>query len=276
MSGPLFPGNYTRVWVRGTFIDLAGNPKSGTATLAPSPSVLLDLAPKLIISGRVFAATLDPSTGGFALQVPCTDDPDITPSGFTYRVTEPTGRTYDIEVPMATPVLNSPGDPLDGEQVIDLIDVVPAPSPQPGTVQLMTGRGISSADVDSSGNLVLTYTDSTIEDVGRVGEGAAVPLTDAAVIATDASAGRMFEVTLGGNRTLGNPTNLISDQRLTWRIVQDAAGGRALTLDTMFNVNIAVTGSITLSTGPNQVDYLGGIYRQAGNVIDVLAFGRGF
>lgn len=276
MSGPLFPGNYTRVWVRGTFIDLAGNPKTGQVTLAPSPSVLLDMVPKLIISGRAFSANLDPVTGKFAMQVPATDDPDITPTAFTYKVTEPTGRSYDIAVPLATPVLNAPGDPLHGEQVIDLIDVVPAPSPQPGTVQLMTGRGISGTTINSAGNLILTYTDSTTQTVGRVGEGSAVVLTDAPTIATDASAGRLFEVTLHGNRTLGNPINLVADQRLTWRIRQDATGGRTLTLGSKFNVNTAVTGSLALSTNPSKVDYLGGIYRQAEDVIDVLAFGRGF
>lgn len=128
MTGPLFPGNYQRVWVRGTFIDLGGNPKTGAVTFAPAPSVLLDLVPKLIISGRVFTAPLDSVTGSFAVALPATDDPDITPTAWTYRVTEPTGRSYDISVPLATPVLAAPGDPLDGEQVIELITVMPVPS----------------------------------------------------------------------------------------------------------------------------------------------------
>lgn len=276
MTGPLFPANYQRVWIRGTFIDLAGNPKTGTVVLTPSPAVLLDMVPKLVISGKPFSVDLDPTTGGFAVAVPATDDPDILPTGWTYHVTEPSGRSYNISVPISTPVLDSPGDPLDGQQVIELIDIVPAATPSSGTVQLMTGRGISSATVDSTGNLVFTYSDSTTSTAGRVGEGAAVVLTDAPTIATDATAGRLFEVTLGGNRMLGNPTGLIPDQRLTWRIRQDATGGRTLTFDSMFNVNAAVTGPITLSTDPSKKDYVAGIYDQTAGKIDVLAFGRGF
>jgi hypothetical protein len=109
-----------------------------------------------------------------------------------------------------------------------------------------------------------------------IGEGAPVALTDAPTIATDASAGRLFTVTLGGNRTLGVPTNLADGMRLTWRFTQDAAGGRTLTLDPVFNVNSAVTSPVTLSTAPNRVDYLGGIYRQPAGKIDIVAFARGF
>lgn len=56
-----------------------------------------------------------------------------------------------------------------------------------------------------------------------------VALTDAANIITDAALGDVFTVTLGGNRTLANPTNLIDPGReLRWLIRQDATGGRTL------------------------------------------------
>ncbi len=59
---------------------------------------------------------------------------------------------------------------------------------------------------------------------------AAVPvtLTDAATIAVDMDAGINFKVTLGGNRTLGNPTNAKPGQSGTIRVAQDATGGRTL------------------------------------------------
>ena len=49
-----------------------------------------------------------------------------------------------------------------------------------------------------------------------------VTLTDAPVIATDASLSNHFRVTLGGNRVLGNPTNPTDGQKVIWEIVQDA------------------------------------------------------
>lgn len=57
---------------------------------------------------------------------------------------------------------------------------------------------------------------------------AAVALTDAATVAVDWDTGINFTVTLGGNRTLGNPTN---GQPGTWRriqVTQDGTGSRTL------------------------------------------------
>lgn len=126
--------------------------------------------------------------------------------------------------------------------------------------------------VDLSGARVVSYADTG----GPVYGQAAVPLTDAPVITTNAALGRLFEVTLHGNRTLADPTNLVADQRITWRLVQDSTGGRTLGLGAIFNINMVATGPIVLSTAPGAVDYLGGIYRAGTHQIDVLAFSPGF
>ena len=51
-----------------------------------------------------------------------------------------------------------------------------------------------------------------------------VTLTDAATIATDASTGTWFRVTLAGNRTLGNPTNPTDGQMVVWELIQEHVG----------------------------------------------------
>ncbi len=61
-----------------------------------------------------------------------------------------------------------------------------------------------------------------------------VTLTDQATITTDCSLGNSFKVTLGGNRTLANPTNATDGQVIRWEINQDGTGGRTLALDTNF------------------------------------------
>jgi hypothetical protein len=58
---------------------------------------------------------------------------------------------------------------------------------------------------------------------------AEVTLTDAATIAWDMATGIDFTVTLGGNRTLGNPTNTVVGRRGRIRVVQDGTGSRTLT-----------------------------------------------
>lgn len=54
---------------------------------------------------------------------------------------------------------------------------------------------------------------------------AAYALSDAATITVNAALGNVFTVTLGGNRTLGNPSNLIAGQPLTFVVSQPASGG---------------------------------------------------
>jgi hypothetical protein len=59
-------------------------------------------------------------------------------------------------------------------------------------------------------------------------------LTDAATIAVNASLGNVFSVTLGGNRTMGLPTNSATGQRITFVITQDGTGGRTLAWNANF------------------------------------------
>lgn len=120
------PANIATIWVIGRWIDLAGQPLRGAVTFAPAVHVLVDQDEHTVILARSFVAQLD-ATGTAAIRLPATDDPDIQPVGWTYLVQEPTvGRRYDLVVPHGTPLLDRPGHPLHGQQVIDLADIDPA------------------------------------------------------------------------------------------------------------------------------------------------------
>ncbi len=77
-------------------------------------------------------------------------------------------------------------------------------------------------------------TASLITDNGNIasiGEGALTTpfgLTDGASIAVNAFLSNNFTVTLGGNRTLANPTNTTAGQWLDFVITQDGSGSRTL------------------------------------------------
>ena len=58
--------------------------------------------------------------------------------------------------------------------------------------------------------------------------GAVVALSDAATIAVDLSLGNNFSVTLAGNRTLGDPTNVTAGQSGVIVVTQDGTGSRTL------------------------------------------------
>lgn len=85
---------------------------------------------------------------------------------------------------------------------------------------------------------------------------AIIALTDAATIAVDMSAtgGNNFSVTLGGNRTLGNPTGLTAGQSGVIYITQDGTGSRTLAYSSFWDFQN--TAAPTLSTGIGAVDVL--------------------
>ena len=83
-------------------------------------------------------------------------------------------------------------------------------------------------------------------------------LTDGATITIDASLGDSWRVTLGGNRTLANPTNLIDGQVLNVRIKQDATGGRTLAYGSKWKFPDGT--APVLSTGAAAQDFLSAQY----------------
>ena len=93
-----------------------------------------------------------------------------------------------------------------------------------------------------------------------------VALTDAATIATDAALSNHFSVTLGGNRTLANPTNMRDGGIYNWRIKQDGTGSRTLAYGNKFKWPGGT--APVLSTVANAVDRIIGQYVQADDVIE--------
>lgn len=100
-----------------------------------------------------------------------------------------------------------------------------------------------------------------------------VTLTDAANIATDAALGDHFKVTLGGNRTLDNPTNPTDGQVILFEFIQDGTGSRTITLGSDFIFGTDVT-SVTLTTTASKRDFMVCKYR--GSKWCVLGFSRGY
>ena len=86
------------------------------------------------------------------------------------------------------------------------------------------------------------------------GSAAEVTLTDATTIAVDMGAFLNAVVTLGGNRTLGSPSNMKVGQSGYIRIVQDGTGGRTLSYAAYWEFDGGT--APTLSTGASDEDML--------------------
>ncbi len=98
--------------------------------------------------------------------------------------------------------------------------------------------------------------------------GSITTLTDAANIATNLALNNFFSVTLAGNRTLDNPTNIVAGQSGCIFITQDATGSRTLAYGSYWD--FAGGTAPTLSTAASSVDRLDYVVRTTTSIHAVL------
>jgi hypothetical protein len=82
----------------------------------------------------------------------------------------------------------------------------------------------------------------------------ATTLTDAATISWDLSSNQVAKVTLGGDRTLGNPFYTKDGGVYVLFVVQDATGSRTLTYGSNYRWGYGLPPVLTAT--PNQMDIL--------------------
>lgn len=101
----------------------------------------------------------------------------------------------------------------------------------------------------------LTFAGTNVVQSFTAGQSGAVSaLTDGATITPDFAVANNFSVTLGGNRTLANPNNMVAGQSGVIKITQDATGSRTLAFGSYWDFAAGV--APTLTTTPNAVDIL--------------------
>ena len=93
-------------------------------------------------------------------------------------------------------------------------------------------------------------------------------LTDGATITPAFSDSCNFTVTLGGNRTLANPTGLVAGQSGSIFVVQDGTGSRTLAYGSYWDFAAGV--APTLTTAANAVDRIDYIVRSTTSIHAVM------
>lgn len=112
---------------------------------------------------------------------------------------------------------------------------------------LVPGTNVQAYDANTSKlNVAQTYSAAQ--------RGAVSALTDGVTITPDFAAANNFSVTLAGNRTLANPTNIVAGQSGVIAVTQDATGSRTLAFGTYYKS--AGGAALSLSSTANAVDYL--------------------
>jgi hypothetical protein len=99
-----------------------------------------------------------------------------------------------------------------------------------------------------------TAKTDVVQSFTKAQRGSITALTDGATITPDFSLANNFSVTLGGNRTLANPTNLTAGQSGVIVITQDGTGSRTLAYGSYFKFSNGI--APTLTTTASAVDVL--------------------
>lgn len=89
-------------------------------------------------------------------------------------------------------------------------------------------------------------------------------LTDGATITPDFADSNNFSVTLGGNRTLANPSNIVAGQSGSFFITQDGTGSRTLAYGSYYD--FAGGTAPTLSTAASAVDRIDYVVRTSTSI----------
>lgn len=135
-----------------------------------------------------------------------------------------------------------------------------------GNISATVGSMSAGTTVTAGTNLVATANTVTPKLNSYPVGTAVLALSDGANIATNAVDNNKFSVTLGGNRTLDNPTNLVLDGWYAWEITQDGTGTRTLAYGTTFRFR---GGAPTLTAAAGSRDVIFGYYNGTHLIMDV-------
>lgn len=117
---------------------------------------------------------------------------------------------------------------------------------------LVIGTDVQAYDAD-------TAKTDVAQSFTAAQRGAISALTDGSTITPDFAVANNFSVTLGGNRTLANPTNLTAGQSGSIFITQDGTGSRTLAYGSYWD--FAGGTAPTLSTTASAVDRIDYVVR---------------
>ena len=129
-------------------------------------------------------------------------------------------------------------------------------------IGVIKGNGTSAFSAATAGTDYAGIDTAQTFTKGQRGE--ITVLTDGATITPDFAVTNNYSVTLGGNRTLANPTNITAGQSGSIFVSQDGTGSRTLAYGT--NWDFAGGTAPTLSTAASSVDRIDYVVRTATSI----------
>ena len=137
------------------------------------------------------------------------------------------------------------------------------------TTQLATTAFVVAEIADEVGTTVQGFdADTAKTDVAQTytaaQRGTITTLTDGATVTPDFAASNNYTLTLGGNRTIANPTNLTAGQSGSIFLVQDGTGSRTVSWGSYWD--FAGGTAPTLTTTANAVDRIDYVVRSSTSI----------
>jgi hypothetical protein len=123
---------------------------------------------------------------------------------------------------------------------------------------------LQPADIATAANLRAATANKIADGAGLRASAAPVALTDGATITPDFNAGRVFSVTLGGNRTLANATNQAAGQSGIIIVKQDGTGSRTLAYGANYKF---AGGAPTLTAAASAIDVISYYVEASGTIL---------
>jgi len=220
---------------------------TGALTLSGAPSSNLHAATKAYVDSEVSGlvdsapATLDTLN---ELAAALGDDANFSTTVTNSIATKLplAGGTMTGAIAMGTSKITGVGDPTAAQDV---------------ATKAYVDTNFQGADADTAKtDVAQTYS--------KAQRGAITTLTDGATVTPDFAASNNYTLTLGGNRTIANPTNLTAGQSGSIFLVQDGTGSRTVSWGSYWDW--AAGTAPTLTTTANAVDRIDYVVRTTGSI----------
>ena len=229
------------------YLPFSGGTLTGALTLSGAPSSNLHAATKAYVDSEVSGlvdsapATLDTLN---ELAAALGDDANFSTTVTNSIATKLplAGGTMTGAIAMGTSKITGVGDPTAAQDV---------------ATKAYVDTNFQGADADTAKtDVAQTYS--------KAQRGAITTLTDGATVTPDFAASNNYTLTLGGNRTIANPTNLTAGQSGSIFLVQDGTGSRTVSWGSYWDW--AAGTAPTLTTTANAVDRIDYVVRTTGSI----------